>query len=155
MTNPKLFSMVCGLFLTSHFAWAQESPQPENLLKTYESIQQAMASDEWESAKKLAGKAAEILKGPPTEFQKKIQEGVKALVVSQSDSDSRKAFGVYSEGVTALVRSDKNLQKSWQLFYCPMVPKGTYRYWVQAKGTELKNPYYGAKMLSCGVTRPW
>lgn len=155
MTKNILISVICGLFVASHITVAQDIPQSEKLLKTYESIQQAMASDQWENAKKLSEKAQDALIDPSTELQKKILEGVKALGVSQTDADSRKAFGIYSEGITALVRSEKHLQKSWQLFYCPMVAKGTYRYWVQARGTDLKNPYYGAKMLTCGVSRPW
>jgi len=155
MAKTSFFSIICGLFMSVHFSYASEFPLSEKLLKTYESIQKAMASDQWEKAKKQAEKALEPLKESASESHQKIQSGVKALSMSETDSDSRKAFGMYSEGITALVRADSNLQKSWQLFYCPMVPKGTYRYWVQPKGSELQNPYYGAKMLTCGVSRPW
>lgn len=131
------------------------SATPSEWLKTYSSIQQALANDQWEKAKQFAEAGKPALKDAEQSPEKKMRTGLEALASSASDSDARKAFGHYSEGTTELIRANADLKKKWQLFYCPMVPKDTFRFWVQSTGTDLKNPYYGSKMLTCGVKRPW
>lgn len=108
------------------------------VLKSYPALHKALAEDKINEAKTLA-----------------TQMKIDGLAQSQNDQEARKEFGVFSEGVVSLVRNNKELQAHWQLFYCPMVPKGTYGYWIQPKGESILNPYYGAKMLTCGVKRPW
>ncbi|NBV50620.1 DUF3347 domain-containing protein [bacterium] len=151
MRNYLLFSVICTLFFMGRFCIAT----PSEWLKTYSSIQQALANDQWEKAKQLAEVGKLALKGAEESPEKKMLTGLEALGSSASDSEARKAFGHYSEGTTELIRANGDLKKKWQLFYCPMVPKDTFRFWVQSKGTDLRNPYYGSKMLTCGVKRPW
>lgn len=134
----------------------------ESFLKTYSEIHKALAGDKVTDGKALAAKAlSDFSTGlkdlPQVEIThlKKMEQGAQLLSQSQNDEEARKAFGVYSEGAVSLVRTGASLQKDWQLFYCPMVPKGTYGYWIQPQKNSLLNPYYGAKMLTCGVKRPW
>ena len=133
MAKSLVLSLIC-LF----FAPTLKASEPSLLLKGYTELHKALAGDKIKDAQTLDA-----------------QLKVEALAKSKDDQEARKAFGVYSEQVVELVRKNKELQNHWQLFYCPMVPKGTYGYWVQPKGESLLNPYYGAKMLTCGVKRPW
>lgn len=135
---------------------------PDNFLKTYSEIHSALAADKVSEGKTLALKAHSDLSAglkdlSSTELAhlQKMEQGAQLLSQSQNDEGARKAFGVYSEGAVSLIRTKQALQKTWQLFFCPMVPKGTYGYWIQPKNKSLLNPYYGAKMLTCGVKRPW
>lgn len=144
--------------LVGYGLFASES---QKLLSSYSSLHRALAGDKITEAQSLAEKAnTELLAhlksaASPSESLIKMQAGAQALNQSKTDEEYRKAFGVYSEGATGLVREHEGLKSKWQLFYCPMVPKGIFGYWIQPKPEKLLNPYYGAKMLTCGVKRPW
>ena len=63
---------------------------------------------------------------------------------------ARKTFLPFSTNVVELVqlvRGKEAAFRSLKVFYCPMAPKPGL--WFQAKG-PLRNPYYGADMLTCG-----
>ncbi|NBX92428.1 MAG: DUF3347 domain-containing protein [Proteobacteria bacterium] len=154
--------VICSAFLTGSPVLLAQNETVETLLKSYSAIQHSLAGDKVTEAQTLAQKALnEITEASNSaekgqvESLKKMELGTQQLAQSKSDGDSRKAFGLYSEGTVSLIRANETSKAKWQLFYCPMVPKGTYGYWVQPKGEGLLNPYYGAKMLTCGVKRPW
>jgi hypothetical protein len=63
--------------------------------------------------------------------------------------EARAAFKPLSEALLPLAKT--NYQKdaddpAWAVFHCPMAPGS----WIQT-GDVAANPYYGAKMLKCGV----
>jgi Cu(I)/Ag(I) efflux system membrane fusion protein len=64
---------------------------------------------------------------------------------------ARDAFGPLTDAVVARVKADAaNAGSSdLRLGYCPMVKKT----WVQ-RGEQVKNPYYGPAMLTCGEMKP-
>jgi hypothetical protein len=60
----------------------------------------------------------------------------------------REYFALVSKEVTDLVKTfgtDRKLYKD----YCPMYDGGKSGYWI-SETKEIKNPYYGSEMLSCG-----
>ncbi|NBX75246.1 MAG: DUF3347 domain-containing protein [Proteobacteria bacterium] len=156
MSKSLMFSVAYLVF--SLPLWANE---PSALLKTYVGLHKALAEDKVTEAQTLASKAhtqlVTFLKSTssPSEALKKMRDGAEQISQSKTDLDTRKAFGLYSEGAVGFVKANEKLKTHWELFYCPMVPKGTFGYWVQPQGESLLNPYYGAKMLTCGVKRPW
>ena len=162
MRKINVFSLlISGTFLFSPCLFAQADLNTK-ILKTYSNIHKALAGDKVSEAQSLAqgglADLADWLKSPKPEQAenvKKMELGAQQLAQSKTDEESRKAFGLYSEGTVSFIRADSTAKTQWQLFYCPMVPKGTYGYWVQPKGDSLLNPYYGSKMLTCGVKRPW
>lgn len=132
------------------------------ILKNYSEIHKALASDKLDEARNQASKTLKALPnetktsdGAEDQFVKRIGETAQALTRTTSDKDLRTAFGQLSEVVVDLIRNTDSLKAKWQLLFCPMVPKGTFGYWAQPTGESLLNPYYGAKMLTCGVKRPW
>ena len=70
---------------------------------------------------------------------------VGALAVGKAKSlkDMRTAFKGLSKPVTKWAKATK--PKGLDVAYCSMA-KGS---WVQKRG-EIRNPYYGASMLTCG-----
>jgi hypothetical protein len=63
---------------------------------------------------------------------------------------AREAFLPFSTNVVALVQQIRAHEagfRSLKVYHCPMAPKPGL--WFQAQG-PLRNPYYGAEMLSCG-----
>jgi hypothetical protein len=156
MAKSLIFSLAYLVFSLPVFA-----TEPNELLQTYSGLQKALSEDKLQEAQAMAGRAHSELVAylksisSPSEPLLKMKTAAEQISQSKIDSDTRKAFGIYSEGAVEIVKANEKLKAHWQLFYCPMVPKGTYGYWIQPMGTSLLNPYYGAKMLTCGVKRPW
>ncbi|CAD5264685.1 MULTISPECIES: DUF3347 domain-containing protein [unclassified Imperialibacter] len=76
-----------------------------------------------------------------------LAEAAKVAKAATLD-DRRKAFVGLSNEMTALVKGAKLSMGTIYLDYCPMA-KGS---WL-SNDKEIKNPYYGSKMLSCGSVK--
>lgn len=64
----------------------------------------------------------------------------------------RLAYGELSKPLVALASAVPALREGRHVFECPMA-KG-YQKWLQAE-PSLRNPYFGAKMLTCGEESVW
>ncbi|MFV8268580.1 DUF3347 domain-containing protein [Flavobacterium sp. GT2N3] len=60
----------------------------------------------------------------------------------------REYFALVSKEVHDLIKTFGTNQKLYQ-DYCPMYNEGKDGYWI-SETKEVKNPYYGSEMLSCG-----
>jgi hypothetical protein len=118
---------------------------PKELVEPYLQVQAALASDKFEpvavNAKAMnavaetLGKDAEALASTA-----KTLEGAKDIAAARS------AFGELSAALVAYAEKTKSaLGADLRVAYCPMVNKP----WLQ-KDKEIKNPYYGTAMISCG-----
>lgn len=75
-----------------------------------------------------------------------------AAVESAADvKAARDAFGPLSEAVIARVKADPAFEagSKLRLAYCSMADAS----WLQ-RGEQIRNPYYGSQMLTCGELRP-
>ena len=63
----------------------------------------------------------------------------------------REHFAMLSKDVTDLIKVFGTKQKLYQ-DYCPMYDQGKSGYWI-SETKEIKNPYYGSKMLTCGSVK--
>ncbi len=117
-----------------------------------------LAADNLEQVKQHAGRLAATVSPLVKEFgsDHPWQEVVMRIQASSqwpppADlKEARKSFLPFSTNVVELVqrlRSEAAAFGSLKVYFCPMAPKPGL--WFQAKG-PLRNPYYGAKMLSCG-----
>ena len=72
------------------------------------------------------------------------------LIVSNDGkiAEQRKHFAVLSKDITNLIATFGTDKKLYQ-DYCPMYNEGKNGYWI-SEIKEIKNPYYGSEMLSCG-----
>jgi hypothetical protein len=60
----------------------------------------------------------------------------------------REHFALLSKDMNDLIKIFGTNKKLYQE-YCPMYDQGKSGYWI-SDSKEIKNPYYGAEMLSCG-----
>ncbi|MFZ4863015.1 DUF3347 domain-containing protein [Sphingobacterium sp. Mn56C] len=79
-----------------------------------------------------------------------IKKETKNIASAKNIEEQRKAFARLSPLLFSLVKDSK---LSATLYYqkCPMYNDGKGATWL-SKDSAIKNPYYGAKMLSCGST---
>ncbi|MCL6460922.1 MAG: DUF3347 domain-containing protein [Flavobacterium micromati] len=60
----------------------------------------------------------------------------------------REHFALLSKDINDLIKTFGTTQKLYQ-DYCPMYDEGKSGYWI-SEIKEIKNPYYGSQMLTCG-----
>jgi Cu(I)/Ag(I) efflux system membrane fusion protein len=130
----------------------------EAFLAVADAISAALASDNIESLKaqtdKLPGSVSAALDAFPDgdswhELLERIQKHSTWPAFGDLAS-ARKSFLPFSTETVELVqqlRSQVDTFARAKVYHCPMAPKPGL--WFQAKG-PLRNPFYGAKMLSCG-----
>jgi hypothetical protein len=142
MKNVMKFAAVAIVWATVSAAAAE---LPKALVDPYLQVQAALASDKFEgvavNAKAIGAVAATL--GKDAEV---LASTAKKLESANDIAAARTAFGDVSAALVAYAEKTKSdLGADVRVAYCPMVNKP----WLQ-KDKEIKNPYYGAAMLSCG-----
>ena len=77
-------------------------------------------------------------------LQQKIQADANTIAASKDLAKQRIAFQTLSESIITLIKTEKQLKPAY-IMYCPMKKA----YWISSV-EQIKNPYYGSSMLTCG-----
>jgi len=137
----KLLFMAIMLFGISAFA------QTDNLLKPYISVKDALISSDSKATGTAAFALLEAVKSE-SEFAQKT-ELLKAVdKLSQAGDDLDRQRIIFNDVSVILwnwVKSSGKVNQPVYYQYCPMKKA----YWL-SKEKDIKNPYYGASMLTCG-----
>lgn len=118
---------------------------PAALMEPYLEVQVALAADRSEG---VAAHAAAIEKaaGALGADGEAIVASAKRLAAATDIAAARTAFGEVSLALTAYAEKTRSgFGPDVRLAYCPMVNKP----WL-TKDKTIRNPYYGASMLTCG-----
>jgi hypothetical protein len=108
----------------------------------------------------VASKGNEAKKGA-TELQKALldvsgstaaSKAALEIVASTDLKVQRQAFSTLSNEMATLVKGAKLSVGTLYLDYCPMANGNTGAYWL-SNTKEIKNPYFGDKMLKCGSVK--
>ena len=135
--------MVLAIGLFARTAVAADLPAA--LVDPYLQIQTALAGDQFTgiAAHAQAVVTAATALGKDAE---KIAAGARKLGEAKDIAAARTAFGDLSQALNDYAQKTKSgFGPGVRLAYCPMVDKP----WLQ-KDKDIKNPYYGAAMLTCG-----
>ncbi|KYP13740.1 MAG: hypothetical protein A1D16_04525 [Flavihumibacter sp. CACIAM 22H1] len=127
----------------------QAQENRNQVLSAYYQLKDALVQGD---VKKVAAQAAGFIKEVKQSDLKEINPFKDALLKNAAGMEAgadingqRKEFAVLSTTMLAFARAAKLDQQAIYVDYCPM--KKTY--WLSAE-KAIKNPYYGATMLSCG-----
>jgi hypothetical protein len=118
---------------------------PAALIDPYLQVQVALAADQFDG---VAAQAAAIEKAATAlgTDAAAIVAGAQKLAGAKDIQAARTAFGDVSVAVTEYAEKTKSgLGADVRVAYCPMVKKP----WL-TKDKTIRNPYYGAAMLTCG-----
>ncbi|MBA2762304.1 MAG: DUF3347 domain-containing protein [Segetibacter sp.] len=85
-------------------------------------------------------------------YLQSISAEAKALVAEPKIEEKRKSFQMISDNIYDLVRSVRYDQQIVYHQYCPMAFYDAVAYWL-SNTSDIKNPYFGKKMLTCGETK--
>ncbi|MFI2742964.1 efflux RND transporter periplasmic adaptor subunit [Zhouia sp. PK063] len=80
-----------------------------------------------------------------------IEKASQAILNSSVINQQRNAFILLSENMITLVTNLNKFPKTLYVQRCPMADNNEGASWL-SENKEIKNPYFGAKMLSCGST---
>ena len=85
-------------------------------------------------------------------YQESISAEAAALQGEKDIEGKRKSFQVISDNLYDLVRTVRfDKQKLYHQF-CPMAFNDQGAYWL-SPNSDIKNPYFGKKMLTCGEVK--
>lgn len=83
---------------------------------------------------------------------KKAEASASKIAATATLEEQRKEFSNLSNEMTSLVKGGKLSEGSLYVEYCPMANNNQGAYWLSNE-KEIKNPYFGNKMLKCGSVK--
>ena len=127
-------------------AGAQASDAMKAIVGSYLAIQANLAADKIDGLEPAARAISEQASRMGA-AGKDMANAARALGAAGDIKAARLAFGTLSDAVIAAGKAEgwKDVPEV-KVAYCPMVEKS----WVQ-KGSEIRNPYLGSSMLTCGT----
>jgi Cu(I)/Ag(I) efflux system membrane fusion protein len=81
-----------------------------------------------------------------------VKQRAQSIAGSGSVEEQRSQLDMFSTSTFSLVKAFKANDETLYLQHCPMANKDKGGYWI-SQTSEVKNPYFGDKMLKCGETR--
>lgn len=144
-----LAALAClSLFgLPSSFAGESKTDEiKKQIVSSYVTIQEGLANEALDDVKAPAESIERLSIDLGSSAQKdamQIRKSAQKIAQAKSLKDARAAFKDLSKPVVAWIQKDK--PSGLEVDYCPMAGAK----WVQKKG-EIKNPYLGKDMVSCG-----
>jgi hypothetical protein len=126
-------------------------------IQSYVAVSSALAADNLQEAKRAAQSVPSRTQGVGArtsttgEFDKHLQRvsaSAKKIAAATDLREARSEFRQMSEGIIAIVKSQPQLKGDLSIYRCPMA-KG-FNQWMQTADSP-RNPYFGKKMVSCGL----
>lgn len=138
----KLFFAVAILF----FGFSAFAQNTANLLNNYLDVKNALVNSDSKATSEAAATLYQSIKKEGNFSQKEtLLQAAEKLNKAGSIEKQRAALDQVSISLWKLVEGDKKLNQTVYYQYCPMKKA----YWL-SKEKDIKNPYYGASMLTCG-----
>ena len=126
--------------------------QPDNVLDTYFQIKDALVETDYNSASSAAEDLLGLLNGKNDDLSLKLKKDASQISKSNDVEFQRKHFNSLSENMYALVKNASGKERTIYQQYCPMAFNNTGAFWL-ASEKEINNPYFGDKMLHCGMVK--
>jgi hypothetical protein len=124
--------------------------QQDEVLKQYFRLKDALVASNASNAQKAAINLNTALKASPA-FAKSVL--ISDSIAKTSDlAKQRSTFTNLSNELIAQFLKPTLLKGSFYLQFCPMANEGNGGYWLAAE-PEVRNPYYGDEMLTCGEVK--
>jgi len=145
------------------YVFGSEAKTPlSTALKKYDVIRLALSNDTIVDIAQAAAIVADTVAdaasaetSAPAEIQshlRKASAAATALGEATSLDTAREQFAVLSEHLLAIIAADSSLLGDLHVFECPMT--SGFGQWFQPDD-DLKNPYLGQDMLTCGSDLDW
>ena len=146
------FTAAIGLLFIQTARAADDPALMEPVKSVYDhylAIQTELAKDSVKGVSEHANAIAKAVKGDEMKMlSPDVAKQAEALAKAKDLKSAREAFKPLSTSLIKYLADHKAGKGTYHEAYCPMVKSS----WLQ-KETEIKNPYMGSEMLSCGVLK--
>jgi len=118
--------------------------ESKRVFQSYIQLRNALINSDADGAKNAASDMVSLTGDASGNYQE-----VALLISSSDDLDVQRAL--FSELTTVLERMIKGQLTGGKVYkqFCPMAFNNEGAYWLSTEA-EIRNPYYGSKMLTCG-----
>lgn len=148
-----IFTTLFSVFSIISLSAQQKDTSLSTMYQSYLNIKNALVSDQSDEASKAANT---FLKSASMVDYKVLSEGnldllrkeASKIADNRSIEMQREAFNNLSKNMIALTGKYKLADESVFVQYCPMAKAS----WLSAE-KNVKNPYYGKSMLTCGSVK--
>ncbi|MFZ6009750.1 MAG: DUF3347 domain-containing protein [Bacteroidota bacterium] len=127
-----------------------KDPKLGKAYEHYIHVKNSLVASDNEEAKASAIELSQALRNAKVSTAS-IEAATKLANTSDLD-EQRKLFSTLSNEMATLVRDGKLSMGMLYLEYCPMANNNSGAYWLSNE-KEIKNPYFGDKMLKCGSVK--
>lgn len=119
------------------------------IVNGYLEVKDALVSSDAKAVKNAAERLSGLLSGQEGTSLTTIQEVSKEIAASNDLEQQRTAFDKLSSQLYELVKGEEVVQGNLYLQHCPMAKNNEGADWLSLS-EEIRNPYFGNKMLKCG-----
>ncbi|MDT0689415.1 efflux RND transporter periplasmic adaptor subunit [Salegentibacter sp. F188] len=131
------------------------------VVENYLQLKDALVNDDFDSAKESASSLgrklanidpntfSEEARATMEQFKTQLQNRHKAVAAAGDISAMRSNFDEYSEVMINFASTFQPLDQKLFVQHCPMADNDNGANWLSLSG-EIRNPYYGEAMLTCG-----
>lgn len=126
-----------------------EDPRISNILNAYLELKDALVETNGEKAKTAGENLLSVLDISSNETLDKLKEEVEKVSETTDPQIQRVSFDLISVQVYDLVKSSTLTEGKLYKQYCPMAKNNEGAFWLSVSN-EIRNPYFGDKMLKCG-----
>lgn len=124
-----------------HGDHSQVETHADHMMEGYQAVQTALFKDNLSDAKKAASGMVKHDK------KSALAPAATELSKSKTLAEARVNFEKMSQTAVKMAKG----KKDFSVMKCPMAFNNKGAMWVQAAGTKVQNPYFGAKMPNCGA----
>ncbi|MBN3582309.1 DUF3347 domain-containing protein [Algoriphagus aestuarii] len=126
-----------------------ENKEVSAIVGSYLKLKDALVETDGEKAKHSAGELVSKLQDSSLEGIAEMEIEAKKIAESTDPAVQRVSFDVLSNQMVTLVKSSNLTEGKLYKQYCPMAKNNEGAYWLSTS-SEIRNPYFGDKMLKCG-----
>lgn len=145
------FSLISSAFLLAQEGKASfKDSKMDMAYKQYIQLKDALVASKADEAKKFGSQLQQSLTALNNGKKSAVEAG--KIAGTEKLADQRKAFSSLSNEMKTLVKADKPATGTLYIEYCPMANNNEGAFWLSNE-KEIKNPYFGDKMLKCGSVK--
>jgi hypothetical protein len=137
--------------MTAYFA-VKDALVESDTLKANAAAANLAKSAEALKTDEITGDSTGVIKETAKSFAGTIAGSALGLRGEQNIEKKRQEFEMISDALWSLTRTVKYEGQKVYYQYCPMAFDNKGAYWL-SKDANIRNPYFGSKMLTCGSTQ--
>jgi hypothetical protein len=126
-----------------------EDKKITQLVSSYLVLKDALVETDGEKAQKTAGDFLMAIDDASNETLSNLKTEIQKVAETTDPESQRAAFDIISEQMVSLAKNSALTDGNLYLQHCPMANGNKGANWISLS-EEIRNPYFGDKMLKCG-----